>query len=272
MPTALAAWRTLEDGRDRAEFYRMWQAGTAAGLTVPATLEAMGPRAAARVEELRSWLLTGARDGRDVGSLVRLGRSRFDAFESTLLLLGDETGSLEKVMRLLAEFYSRKHRLMLAVRKRMAYPLFTAMFATLIAPFPLLYFGHAVAYVAVVTAGMAFWILSGGAIVAAVANRYGRSPAMVRARLARALATAIEAGLPLARSIRLAADASADAGVAAYVAAIDERTLGTQPVTVTLASCPTLTPDFVAVLQVAEATGDFSALTRLAAQYEDGFR
>lgn len=250
----------------------MWLSGTSAGLTVPATLEAMGRREAPHVEELRAFMLAGTREGKDVGTLVRLGRTRFDAFESALLLLGDESGSLEKALRLLADFYARKHRLMLAVRKQMAYPLFTGMFATLIAPFPLLYFGHAAAYVAVVTAGMAFWILAGGTIVAAVANRYGRSPAMVRARLARALATAIEAGLPLARSIRLAADASADPEVAAYIAAIDERTLGTQSVTVTLAACPKLTPDFLAVLQVAETTADYSALTRLAAQYEDGFR
>ena len=251
----------------------MWRAGAAAGFTVPKTLETMGPRGAPHVEELRLWLLDGTREGKDVAQLVRLGRTRFDAFESAMLMLGDESGTLENSLRLLADFYARKHRLMLAVRKQMAYPLFTGIFATLIAPFPLLYFGHTLAYLATVTVGLAGWILSGGAIVVAFANRYGRKPALVRARLARALATAIEAGLPLPRAVRLAADASANEDVKAFVRAIDEPTLGSQPIAVTLASCPHMSPDFLAVLQVAERTGDCrTSLARVADSYEDGFR
>lgn len=250
----------------------MWRVGAAAGFTVPKALETMGPRPAPQVEALRQWLLEGARRGSGVADLVRKGRSRFDEFESALLLLGDEAGRLEESLRLLAEFYARKHRLMLAVRKRIAYPLFTGLIATLVAPVSLLFFGHVLAYVLVVSVGLAGWLLAGGAIVTAFANRHGRRPAPIRARLARALATAIEAGLPLGRAVRLAADASADAAVKTFVHSIDERALSAQPIAATLASCPHMTPDFLGVLQVAEATGDFKSVARLADLYEDGFR
>lgn len=252
----------------------MWRAGAAAGFTVPGTLETMGPRHAPRVETLRTWLLDGTRQGQSVAELIRRdGGLRFEAFESALLTLGDESGTLETSLRLLADFYARKHRLMLHVRKMIAYPLFTGICATFIVPFPLLFFGHVTAYVVVVAAGLTGWIFAGGAIALAASTLYGSKPAMVRARFARALATAVEAGLPLGRAIRLAADASADPAVQHFVASIDERQLAGQQITATLASCPHMTPDFLAVLQVAEHTGDFTnSLRKLADLYEDGFR
>lgn len=251
----------------------MWRAGASAGFTIPKILETMGPRSAPHVEAARQWLLVGTRRGEGVASLVKRGGPRFDAFERSLLTLGDEAGSLEESLRLLAEFYVSKHRMMLAVRKQMAYPLFTGICATFIAPFPLLFSGHVGAYVGTVLLGLTAWVLAGGAIVLAVANWFGRKPAQVRARLARALTTAIEAGLPLGRAVRLAADASADPAVQGFVAAIDERTLSGRPIAETLAHCPHMSPDFLAVLQVAELTGDFSgSIGRLAALYEDGFR
>jgi Type II secretory pathway, component PulF len=251
----------------------MWLTGASAGFTIPKIMDLMGPRAAPHVERVRRWLLDGATRGDDVATLVKRGGSRFESFERSLLLLGDESGSLETSLRLLAEFYHRKYQMMLLVRKRMAYPLFTGIIATFVAPFSLLYFGHVAAYVGIVAGGLAGWVLGGGSIVLWAANRYGRAPRLVRARLARALATAIEAGLPLSRSLRLAADASADPEVAHYVARIDERALSGSSIVSTLAGCPHMTPDFLAVLEVAERTGDFSgSIGRLATLYEDGFR
>jgi type II secretory pathway component PulF len=106
----------------------------------------------------------------------------------------------------------------------------------------------------------------------AFANHNGNKPALVRARLARALATAIEAGLPLDRAVRLAADASANPQLKAFVHSIPQRTVSTQSLSKTLARCPHLTPEFLGVLEVAEATGDFRVVARLADLYEDGFR
>ena len=226
-----------------------------------------------RVEAARQWVIALTSRGEDLGSVVRKGGKRFEEFERSLLTLGDESGSLEESLRLLAEFYERKHRLILKVKKQMAYPMYTMLLASFIGPFPLLFFGHTLLYLASVGSSLAWLVLFGGALLLGVANRYGRKPALVRARFARALATGIEAGLPLGRSLRLAANASADAQLVAYMTSIDDRTLSTTALAETMVSCPHMTPDLLAVIQVAERTGNFThSLRKLADLYEDGFR
>lgn len=268
----LAAMRALDDGCHRAEFYRMWRAGYAAGFPHPKSLEIMGPRQSPLSEDARAWLLAAAKRGRPVAEAVRAGGARFEEFERALLTLGEESGSLERALELLAEFYTRKHRLMLWVKKQMAYPLFTGIAACFIAPFPLLFFGHTTAYVLAAFGGVTWLLLGAGSLVAAVAASYGRKPAMARARMARALATAIAAGLALPRAVRLAADASANPDIRSFVHRYADQELATRSLGDTLAGCPHLTPEFVAVLATAEHTGDFSGLARLAELYEDGFR
>lgn len=270
--TPFAAWRTFDDSRDRAEFYRMWRTGYAAAFTHPKTFETMGPRAHVRVEELRQWLLSGTQRGRDVAELVRSGATRFEDFERALLPLGEESGTLDHMLRILADFYMKKYKLMLWVKKKMAYPFFTALFACLIAPLQLLLFGHERAYFVIAGSGIVAILLGANLIVAAVAAHYGRKPALARARMARGLATAIEAGLPLGRAVRLAAEASANADIRAFVAAKTEQQLTGGTIAASLGGCPHLTPDFIAVLQTSERTGDFGAVARLAELYEDGFR
>lgn len=205
MPTAIAALRALDDGRHRAELYRMWASGHNAGLTHPAILETMGPRGSPPTEDIRKWLLEGTREGRGLSDLVRTGGARFEAFERSLLTLGDEAGRLDEVLRQLGDFYTRKHQLTLWVKKQMAYPLVTGLAACFVAPLPLLVFGSPVAYLATAFGGVALALLASGGLIAAAAARYGRKPALARAHMARALATAIQAGLPLPRAIRLAA-------------------------------------------------------------------
>lgn len=268
----LTAFRDLDDGRHRAEFYRMWATGHAAGFTHPRSLETMGRRASPRTEAARRWLLDGTNRGRDLDELVRAGGNHFDVFERALLTLGAESGRLDDALRLLGDFYTRKHRLMMWVRKKMAYPLFTALVACFVAPFPLFFFGHTRAYLMTAFAGVAVLLLASGSIMMAAAARYGRKPPLARARMARALATSIEAGLALPRAVRLAAEASASPAIRRFVAPLSERQLATASIGDTLAGCPHLTPDFVATVATAERTGDFGPLTRLAELYEDGFR
>jgi type II secretory pathway component PulF len=272
MPSFLTAYRTLDDSRPRAEFYRMWGAGQSAGLTLPLVFETMGPREAPAVEASRRWLLDGVRKGRGIADLVRAGATRFELFEQSLLILGEESGSLDESVRLLAEFYSKKHRLMLWVKKQMAYPFFTMFFACFIAPLQLLFFGHAQAYVGIVLASLATLFAAGGSLVVSVANHFGNKPQLVRARFARSLTTAIEAGLPLARAVRLAGDAAANPAMRAFFRARSEISLGTQSLSATLANCPMMTPDLLAAIKIAEQTGDFSVLSRMADLWDDGFR
>jgi type II secretory pathway component PulF len=269
----LAAWQQLDDARHRAELYRSWEVAAAAGFTVPRAMEMMGPREVTGIERARRHLLEGTTSGEDVARIVGTHAASFSPFERGMLALGSETGRLQQALAALTKFFARKHRAMLAVRKRLAYPLFTLVGATFIAPVPLAWLGHARAYVAVVAIGCLLWATLGGALVQLAAERYGRAPSLVMARFARALACAIEAGSTLGRAVRLAADASGDAGVSAYVARLDARRLETQPLTASLAGCPCVTRDFLAVLATAERTGDFgTTLVRLADLYEDGFR
>ncbi len=272
MISFLSAYRALDDSRHRAEFYRMWRAGQSAGLTIPHALEVMGPRESPPSEAARRWLLDGTTKGRGVADLVRAGGARFEQFERSLLTLGEETGSLDDALRLLADFYTKKHTLMLWVQKQMAYPFFTTLMACFIAPLQLLFFGSARAYVLAAGSGVCALFVAGGALVNAAARYYGNKPPLARARFARGLATAIQAGLPLARSVRLAADASSNDAIRAYVGAYSERTLGERPVAESLAQCPHMSPDLLAVIETAERTGDFSVLSRFADLYEDGFR
>lgn len=272
MSATLAAARAIDDGRHRAEFYRMWRAGYSAGFPHPKSFETMGPRESPLTEDARQWLLAGTKRGRDVAELVRTGGKRFEELERALLELGEESGGLDRALVLLGDFYAKKHQLMLWVKKRMAYPLFTALFACFIAPFPLLFFGYTLAYLVAAFSSVAFLLLGAGSAVAVVAASYGRKPPLARARMARALATAIEAGLTLPRAVRLAAEASANPEIRAFVSAQSEQRLAGQSIGTSLAGCPHLTPEFVAILATAERTGDFTPLARLAELYEDGFR
>jgi type II secretory pathway component PulF len=272
MLSVMAAWRALDDGRHRAEFYRMWRAGYSAAFTHPKSLETMGPRQSALTEDIRGWVLAGTTKGRTVSDLVRAGGKRFEEFERALLTLGEESGRLDDALRLLGDFYMKKQQLMNAVKKQMTYPLFTGLAACFIAPLPLLVFGRTTAYM-VAAFGMAALLVAGaGSLVAGVAAAYGRKPPMARARMARALATAVEAGLGLPRAVRLAAEASANPEIQSFVSRQSEKQLASRSIAASLEGCPHLTPEFTAFVQTAEATGDFAPLARLADLYEDGFR
>lgn len=267
-----AVLRAFEDGRQRAEFYRGWRIGIAAGLThgaILGTITSLGGTTRA----LHAHLLAGTREGRDITALVRARPELFEPFEAALLLLGDESGTLERVLGALAQFFERQHRMMLAVKKQLAYPLFVSLAAVVIAPLPLVFRGQTTAYFAAAGLGLTAWFVLGGSVIAGRAQRYQRKPMFVRARFARALMMTLEAGLPLAKSVRLAADASGDPALASHVARQGERALGTQSLAETLTGAPAMTPDLLATLSVAERTGDFrSTLGRMAELYEDGFR
>lgn len=273
MRTGIAAvLRAFEDGRDRAEFYRGWRAGHAAGLTHPAILAQLrAPRGS--VGALRAHLLAGTRAGRDLAGLVRERPALFEPFEAALLVAGEESGRLDPVLAALADFHQRQHRMMLAIRKWLAYPLFLSFVAVLLAPLPLVFRGEGRAYGVAVALGLLAWVFLGGAALARRAQSYQRRPGFVRARLARTLAMALDAGLPLGRSVSLAAAASGSAELARHVRRFGERALTSQPLTETFRGAPHATPEFLAALEVAERTGDpRTTLGRLAELYEDGFR
>ena len=264
--------KSFDDGRDRAEFYRGWRMGLAAGLSHPMILSKPIARGGL-VGAIRDHLLEGTSQGKDIAALTRSGARYFEPFEAAILSMGEESGQLEEMLTHLADFHTKQYRVILQVKKWLSYPLFVSLFAVVILPIPLIFRGMMTAYWTATIGGLISWFAFGGIAIGRLAQRYQRRPPFVRARFARTLSLCIGAGLPLPRAVTLAADASGDPLLARHVRRFGERALASQPLSVTLAQAPVMTPELHAALLVAEKSGDYAGpVGRLADLYEDGFR
>lgn len=268
------AWNELDVGRPKAAFYRMWLAGYGAGLSHPKTLAAMDDfRRSPSVRSLRQLLLDGTRRGESLASIVRTRRDLFVPFEAALIALGEESGRLEESLRLLADYFAAEHRMMLRIKRELAYPMFSALAAVVIAPFPILFFGNVALYLLTVAGGFALILAAGGALLMAVARRYGRKPKYVLGRLCRALAAGVEAGLPLDRVVTLAAMASGHADLVAHVERMTARTRATQRLSETLRGAEIVPFELLAALEVADASGNYrDTLGKLASLYDGEYQ
>lgn len=223
MTSLRTALRHVRRGRDKSAFYRMAHLEVRTGLREP------GPSPGAPVP-----------------------------FETALLALGRETGHLEEVTRLLADWFAAEDRAVLQVLKHAAYPMTTALAATFIAPLPLLFTGAgAAAYALTVAGGLALWGAAGGGLLAGVVAAYLQRPGFVLGRVLRALVIAVEAGLPLGRAAQLAADASGSGDVQSWVRRQGPR-VTQQPLAATFRGCPHVDAAALAAMEVADASGDYA--------------
>ncbi len=270
--TVTALLRAYDDGRDRSEFYRGWRMGLHAGLTHSAVMEQM-PVHGGSTRALRAHLLRGTRAGDSIESLLKRAAHLTEPFERAVLAMGEESGQLERVLAELAEFHFRQYKLILKVRKALAYPMFLSLVAAVIGPLPLVFAGRSSAYLAVAGGGVALWFTAGAVIFAGLAQRYQQRPEFVRARFARTLALTLASGLPLPRAVTLAAEATGNPTLVAHIRRHGEHALATQSLERTLEGSFVMTPEFTGMLRVAEQTGDFTtSIGKLAALYEDGFK
>lgn len=231
MTSLAGALRAVRSGRDKSAFYRMRHLHQRSGLRRPDTAAPWPPV----------------------------------AFETALLALGEESGKMEEVLRLLADYFQAEDRMMQRVLKHAAYPMFTALAATFIAPLPLVFLGRTGAYLLSVGGGLALWIAAGGGLLTAVTRHYLNHPDFVLARLLRALTFAIESGLGLERAATLAADATGNADVIRHVRSQSARHRSSHPLSGTFDGCPHVPFTAIAAMRVAEESGDYSGtLTRLA--------
>jgi len=268
--TLTQAWNQLDTARFKAEFYRMWYAGHRAGLEHPRALETIDDyRRSPTVRDARRWLLAGTKRRQSLAAITRAKPELFTPFEAAILVLGEESGDLEHCLRLLSEYFTAEHRLILWLKRKLSYPMIQAVLATFIAPFPLLFFGHTWAYFGTVGAGLATLALAGGGLLLATARWFQQRPRYVRGRLLRALTVAIEGGLPLGRAVELAVNATANEAVRAHVGRFTREQLSSQPLSRTFAGCPVVPREMTAAMEVAEATGDYSGtLEKMADLYE----
>jgi type II secretory pathway component PulF len=277
-----SAWSELDIARYKAEFYRMWLAGYSAGLTHPQSLAAMGDfRRSPTLHFLHQHLLDGTRRGDSLASLVRGGggrpsqlpRAQLVPFESALIELGEESGRLEESFRLLADYFTAEHRMVLRVKKDLAYPMVSTCAATLIAPFPILFFGNVPLYILTVVGEYAIAFAAGGTLLLAVARWYGKRPKFVLGRLCRALAAGVEAGLSLDRVVMLAARASGHPDLLRHVERMTARQRSTQQLAETFRGAPMIPFEVVAALEVADASGNYrDTLGKLAALYDGAYQ
>ena len=269
----VGAWMELDVARHKTEFYRMWQVGYSAGLSHGRIFASMGAfDRSGTVERMRRLLLEGAEQREALSDTVDRAPEHFVPFEAGLLKLGEESGGLEENLGLLGRYFETEHKRMLWVKKKMSYPMMNVLAGIVIAPFPVLFFGDAVRYFTTVGVELALGLAFGGALLRIVARRYRNRPKVVLARLCRALAIAVEAGLPMDRVVDLGVKAADDASLTKHVARLPAGSRANQPLADTFAGWSRLTPDMQQVLAVADETGDYTnTLKRLADLYDDGF-
>jgi type II secretory pathway component PulF len=273
MTTIGDARQAVADAAARAELYRMWVAGQRMGATHPHILEMMGPRAkSATVETLRQKLLEGTQDRRRIGSIISANRSLLQPFEAAVLAFGEESGTLEQSLSTLVTHFKAEHRLLSRVWSKLTYPLVVSLAFIVIGPLPLFFIGQSRLYWITVASGLAAWYGFGGTVITGLAATYANRPEFVLARLGRALAAGIEAGLPLDRVATLAAEATGHPLIIAHVKTQDVRQLATRPLSDVFSGCAVIPGEMIAAMQVAEVSGDFSGALRKLADLYDPFR
>jgi len=255
--TVLGALRSLDENRHRAELYRAWNIGLAAGLTSGAVLEQMGTIKFPSVDEARRYLVVGTAQGKSVTALVKARPKLFAPFEGALLAAGDESGTLNQSLRMLTDFYIGEFKRGLKVRNALGYPVFLGLVAAFGLPFLILPKSPVKTYVTAIAILLAGFLLLGGLFISMLAAIFLNTNALTRARFARILAVSLEAGLPLGRSVRLAVDASGNRGLTEHIKKRTERELSTTPLAKLFEGCEEIPAGLMGQMMVADATADY---------------
>jgi type II secretory pathway component PulF len=262
----------LSSARDRAQFYRSWASAHRAGLPHPAILDHVAGRTDGRTDEVRRYLLDGTTRGLSLLQLTDERPEIFETMERALIVLGEETGTLEDSFTWLAGHFEQRHRELTRAVSKSIYPLMVSLIAALILPLPMLARGEQRAWLLATLGGIVLWVAAAGSLFTALVAKAMRKPKLVRARLARGLAVAAGAGLPMDRIVALGVAAADHPEITAHVEKLSAARIRSQPLARTFAGCPHIPHEFLAAMKVAEDTGDFEmTLGRLAKLYEDGF-
>jgi type II secretory pathway component PulF len=218
-----------------------------------------------------SWSVpVGVRPSPIIADIAAANPKLTQPFEAALLGFGEEAGSFETTLETLAAHFTMEHKLLNKVWAQLTYPLITSFVAIVIAPLPVLVFGNAGAYAVTVAIGLFAWYSFGGGVVTGFAAQYANRREFVLARLARGLAGAVEAGLPLDRAVALAAESTGHPDIIAHVRRLSQRDQATRPASETFAGCPVVPGEMIAAMKVAEVSGDFTGSLRKMAELYDG--
>jgi type II secretory pathway component PulF len=256
--TVLGALRSLDASRHRAELYRTWNTGLAAGIPANVVLEQMGRIAFPSVEEARRYLVVGLGQGKSITALVNARPNLFAPFEGAVLAAGDQSGTLDRSLRLLTDHFSTDNRRLLKVRDALLYPVYLGLMASFGLPFVVMHTSPMESYTKAIVVLLAAFLLLGGVVISAIASVVLNSRSRTRARFASVLASSLEAGLPVGRAVRLAVDASGNGGLQAHIGKRTERELSASPLAKLFEGCEEVPAELMGQLAVADATGDYA--------------
>jgi type II secretory pathway component PulF len=256
--TILGALRSLDASRNRAELYRAWNTGLAAGIPAKLVLEQMGPIPFPSVEEARRYLVVGLGQGKSVTALVNARPKLFAPFEGAVLAAGDQSGKLDHALRLLTDHFAADNRRLLKVRDALLYPVFFGLVASFGLPFVLMHASPMERYSKAIVLLLAAFLMLGGTLISALASIVLNTTSRTRSRFAGILALMLEAGLPAGSAVRLAVDASGNRGLIDHVGKRTERELSTTPLATLFAGCDEVPAELMGQMSVADATGDYA--------------
>ena len=274
MTSLLSAHRAVVESERRAAFYRAWGAAFGMGATYLNTMKNLGLEFKSGTTERLRVYLGGTADKRQtlIDAIAKAPKGLLEPFESSVLKLGEETGSLDQSLRLLGDWFQGQHKLLIRLWGKSAYPLFLTLFAAVALPLPLIFQDRTNDYFIRAGAGVLVWWFFGGTIVFIPARFAAGRGKWVRARLARSISTGMQAGAPLDRVIDMAVEAAANPELKQCVEKVPASKRRQQPISETLKGCPHVPAELLAAMQVAEKTGNWKdTVGRMGELYEDGF-
>ncbi len=267
--TALGALRDLDVSRHRAELYRAWNTGLSAGLLPELVLDGMGAIGDPAADETRRYLVIGMGQRKSVAALVKARPNLFEPFEGAVLTAGEETGKMTNALRLLTEHFSREYKLRLKVRNSLGYPVFLFLVACFGLPFVMLPKSPVKTYINAILMLLGAFFIVGGVFLSIIGSIMLNTSSTTRARFATVLAMALEAGIPLGRSVRLAVDASGNPRLRDLIKNKSERELSTTPLAKLFEGSTEVPAALIGQMMVADATADYTGtLGRYAADLE----
>lgn len=256
--TILGALRDLDASRHRADLYRTWNAGLAAGIPANVVLEQMGRIPFPSVEEARRYLVVGLGQGKSTSALVNARPSLFAPFEGAVLAAGEQAGKLEQSLRILTDHFAADNRRLMKVRDALLYPVFVGLLASFGLPFVVMHTSRMESYTKAIAVLLAAFLLLGGVFISVIASIALNTRSRTQARFASVLASMLESGLPVGRAVRFAVDASGNRRLREHVGTRTERELSSSPLAKLFEGCEDVPAELMGQLAVADATGNYT--------------
>lgn len=274
MTSLLSAHRAVVESERRAAFYRAWGASYGMGATYLNTMKNLGLEFSSGTTERLRLYFGGTADKRQtlIDAIAKAPKGLLEPFEAAVLKLGEETGSLDRSLRLLGDWYQGQHKMLIRLWGKSTYPLFLILFAVVALPLPLLFRDRTSDYVMRAGAGVLAWWFFGGSVVFFPARFASGRGKWVRARLARSISTGMQAGASIDRVLDMSVAAAANAELKQCVEKVPAAKRRQQPLSETLRGCPHVPAELLAAIEVAEKTGNWKdTVGRMGELYEDGF-